>query len=245
MEEKDNPQAKVRAAMEDSLERRETGDTPTEMRGPLLKRLPLGALAANCYIVACPRTRQAVVVDPGAEPERILREVEALGVTVASLVHTHGHFDHIGATEAVQSGLSVPVPVAVHPADRYLYEHAARALGVMFGYPLPPKLSVPDVTLVDGEELAVGDLRLQVVHTPGHTPGSVCLLCEPWWLLSGDTLFRRGIGRTDLPGGDEDAIYESIARRLYPLAEGLIVYPGHGDETTIGEERRANPFVRG
>lgn len=212
---------------------------------PVLERIANGMLSANCYIVACPETGQAAIVDPGAEAERILAHVAALDATVTLVLHTHGHFDHIGATEAVLAGLPQPVPVAAHPEDRYLYERGSRALGEAFGYPLPDQLSVPDVELVDGAEVAVGHLRVRVVHTPGHSPGSVCLLCEPWWVLSGDTLFRRGIGRTDLPGGDEDAIYESIATRLYPLPEGLAVYPGHGDATTIGEERRLNPFVRG
>ena len=103
---------------------------------------------------------------------------------------------------------------------------------------------MPDVALTDGGIVAVGRLRLAVVHTPGHTPGSISLVCSDLYVFSGDTLFRRGIGRTDLPGGDEEAIYESIARRLYPLHSAMIVYPGHGPTTTIGEERHGNPFVQ-
>ncbi|MBF6591542.1 MAG: MBL fold metallo-hydrolase [Ktedonobacterales bacterium] len=204
-------------------------------------------LAANCYLVACPTTRQAAVVDPGAEPERILARITALGLTVTTILHTHGHFDHISATEAVLAGLPTPVPVVVaaHPADRSLYEAAARTMGVPFGYPLPDQLAVPTGPLEDGAEVAIGDLRLRVLHTPGHTPGGVCFHCGGWWVLAGDTLFRRGIGRTDLPGGDEDALYESIATRLYTLPDALTVHAGHGEATTIGEERRGNPFVRG
>ena len=224
---------------------------------PVIEGFAVGALAANCYLVVCPLTGEALVVDPGDEAERILARIRERGVTVARILHTHGHFDHISATEALLAGLGAPVPVLAHPADAYLYTRESRGWGEQFGYPLPERLAVPDSTITDGMLMEVGTLRLRVIATPGHTPGSVSLLCEPGavsatadagvgtWLLSGDTLFRHGIGRTDLPGGDEDAIYESILTRLYPLPAELTVYPGHGAPTTIGEERRANPFVRG
>ncbi len=159
-------------------------------------------------------------------------------------MHTHGHFDHISATESVIGGLPERVPVAAHPADRYLYEPVARAMGRLYGYAPPETPLMPDVTLSDGDEVRVGELRLRVVHTPGHTPGSVSLVCAPYCVFSGDTLFHRGIGRTDLPGGDEDAIYESILTRLYVLPGDLTVYAGHGPSTSIIDERRANPFVQ-
>lgn len=226
---------------------------------PVIEGLAVGALAANCYLVACPQTRQALVVDPGDEAERILARIRERGVTVATILHTHGHFDHISATEALLAGLDAPVPVLAHPADEYLYSLEMRRGGAQFGYPLPAHVTMPDSTITDGMAIEVGRLRLRAVATPGHTPGSISLLLESGnddsdddaqgsgsaWLLSGDTLFRRGIGRTDLPGGDEDAIYESILTRLYPLPAELTVYPGHGPATTIGEERRMNPFVRG
>jgi hydroxyacylglutathione hydrolase len=210
----------------------------------LLERVEVGQLEANCYLITCPVERETLIVDPGAEAERILARVYALGTRVTGIAHTHGHFDHISATEAVQAGLPERVPVWAHPADLYLYDRRARAQGVPYGYPLPADLSLPDEQLADGGELRVGRLRLTVIATPGHTPGSVCLHLPGRWLLSGDTLFRRGIGRTDLPGGEEDAIYESILTRLYPLPDELAVYPGHGDATTIAEERHENPFVQ-
>ena len=221
--------------------------------GPIIERFAVGALAANCYLIVCPETSVALVVDPGDEAGRILTRIRERGVTVAGILHTHGHFDHISATEALLVGLDSPVPVLAHPADAYLYTREARGWGEQFGYPLPEHLSVPDSTITDGSSVEVGTLQLRVIATPGHTPGSVSLLYEPKdaadaegaWLLSGDTLFRRGIGRTDLPGGDEDAIYESIQARLYPLPAETLVYPGHGEPTTIGAERSANPFVRG
>jgi glyoxylase-like metal-dependent hydrolase (beta-lactamase superfamily II) len=238
----------------------------------VIEEFAVGALDANCYLVVCPQTHAAMVVDPGDEAERILARIRARGVSVVRILHTHGHFDHISATEALLAGLDAAVPVLAHPADEYLYTREARRWGEQFGYPTPEHLTLPDSTITDGMSVEVGTLRLRVIATPGHTPGSICLLYEPAdvsdtpdtsdtsdtsgtldadkarkgaWLLSGDTLFRRGIGRTDLPGGDEDAIYESILTRLYPLPADLVVLPGHGGATTIGAERRMNPFVRG
>lgn len=233
----------------------------------VIEGFAVGKLDANCYLIVCPRTQAAMVVDPGDEAERILARVRERDVTVAKILHTHGHFDHISATEALLAGLDAPVPVLAHSADGYLYTREARRWGEQFGYHLPESLTLPDSTITDGMLVEVGTLGLRVIATPGHTPGSICLLYEPGdaedasgvsagaeeadearegaWLLSGDTLFRRGIGRTDLPGGDEDAIYESILTRLYPLPADLLVLPGHGGATTIGEERRMNPFVRG
>jgi hydroxyacylglutathione hydrolase len=223
--------------MTESQQRQQTG-------APLIECIPVGALAANCYLVTCPETRETMVVDPGDNAEDILARIGELGVNVVSIVHTHGHFDHISATEAVQARLPTPVPVAAHPADGYLYSPEARSTGRQFGYPLPEHCITPDTPLADGETINVGTLQLRVLHTPGHTPGSVSLVCGDACVLSGDTLFRRGIGRTDLPGGDEDRIYGSLLTRLYTLPEQLLVLPGHGESTTIGEERRGNPFVR-
>lgn len=229
--------------MTDATNDKQPGETTTEPR-PQITTLVVGTIDANCYLVTCPRTRVTLIVDPGAKGERILAQVAKLGGAVAGILHTHGHFDHISATEEVLAGLPEPVRVWAHPADAYLYEPAQRAMGAAFGYPLPATPAMPDVPLVEGDTVEVGDLRLRVIETPGHTPGSVSLVCGDV-CLSGDTLFRRGIGRTDLLGGDEEAIYESIMSRLYTLPGETRVYPGHGEPTTIDEERRANPFVRG
>jgi hydroxyacylglutathione hydrolase len=210
---------------------------------PTITCIPVGALEANCYLVTCPQTHATLIVDPGAEAERILERLRAIAGMAIGVVHTHGHFDHISATEYVLAGLAAPATVAAHPADRYLYDAEQRGMGALFGYALPATLALPDTALEDGGAVAVGNLRMAVVHTPGHTPGSVSLVCGDV-CLSGDTLFRRGIGRTDLLGGDEDAIYDSIVTRLYTLPLEMRVFPGHGPATTVGEERRANPFVR-
>jgi hydroxyacylglutathione hydrolase len=211
---------------------------------PTISSVANGVLQANCYLLICPETGEALLVDPGAEAERILEHIRSTGCRVGRILHTHGHFDHIGATEAILTGLDTPVPVAAHPADLYLYSREARAHGQQFGYALPETLVVPQEHLDDGGEIRCGKLRLGIIHTPGHTPGSISLICGTTCVLTGDTLFRRGIGRTDLEGGDEEAIYASILNRLYPLAESLVVLPGHGPETTIGDERRSNPFVQ-
>lgn len=211
---------------------------------PVIERIAVGPLAANCYLVTCPETRETLVIDPGAEPERILARVRERGLRVVSIVHTHGHFDHINGTEAVLAGLPAAVPVAASPKDAYLYAPAGRGQGALYGYPLPERLVTPDVNLGDGDVVRAGTVALRVVETPGHTPGSLSLVCGETLVFSGDTLFRRGIGRFDLPGGDEEAIYESILRRLYPLSEAMVVYPGHKEATTIGEERHGNPIVQ-
>lgn len=211
---------------------------------PRLERLVVGALEANCYLVVDPATRDAVIVDPGDQAKGILDAVQRLQARVVDVIHTHGHFDHISATEQVIEGIGQSAPIYSHPADAYLYERNARLMGAPFGYPLPEHLVTPGHPLHDGMTIPFGDSALEVIHTPGHTPGSVSLLCSGRFVISGDTLFRRGIGRTDLPGGDEDAIYESILTRLYPLPGELVVWPGHGESTTIAQERHANPFVQ-
>src|SRR6185312_17201690 len=145
----------------------------------VIEGFAVGELDANCYLIVCPQTQAAMVVDPGDEAERILARIRERGVTVARILHTHGHFDHISATEALLAGLAAPVPVLAHPADAYLYTQESRGWGEQFGYPLPAQLAVPDSTITDGMLVEVGTLRLRVIATPGHTPGSVSLLCEP------------------------------------------------------------------
>ena len=211
---------------------------------PRISCVTVGMLEANCYLVICPQTGEALLIDPGAEPDRILDHIQSAGCQITRIVHTHGHFDHIGATELVLAGLGKPVPLAAHAADAYLYVREARERGTQYGYTVPEILALPDQHVRDGDLVQVGNLQIEVIHTPGHTPGSISLVCGNTCVFTGDTLFRHGIGRTDLVGGDEEAIYDSITTRLYPLAESLVAFPGHGPETTIGEERRANPFVR-
>ncbi len=207
----------------------------------LIETLVVGPFQCNCSIVADEATREAVVVDPGDEGERIARALAGAGVTTVALLHTHAHLDHIGATGELAR--LTKAPIRLHAADRPLYDRLSEQ-AAMFGIeaePAPP----PDAPLVDGEVIRFGNSALKAIHTPGHTPGSTCFLLdggEPV-LFSGDTLFRRSIGRTDLWGGDTETILESIRRRLFALPGDTPVVCGHGPGTTIEEEKRLNPFA--
>ncbi len=208
---------------------------------PIVETFPVGPLQCNCTVLADPVSREAVVIDPGDEPERILRALESERLVPVALLHTHAHLDHITASRAVKEATGAPI--RLHPADRPLYD-ALPEQAAFFGLRAEAPLS-PDAPLSDGDIVRFGPYRLRAIHTPGHTPGSTCFLLEgdAPVLFSGDTLFRRSIGRTDLWGGDTDAILASIRGRLFPLEGSTPVVCGHGDGTTIAEEKRLNPFA--
>jgi glyoxylase-like metal-dependent hydrolase (beta-lactamase superfamily II) len=212
------------------------------MTTPLVRKIPVGPLQCNCSIVADPAAGEAVVIDPGDEADRILLALAETKCRAIALLHTHGHFDHIGGTAGVKRATGAAI--RIHDGDRPLYD-ALPDQASFFGLSAQPAIP-PDGGFEDGGTVAVGQFRLQAIHTPGHTPGSTCFYLEgdEPILFSGDTLFRRSIGRTDLWGGDTDTILASIREKLYPLAPDLRVVCGHGPDTTIGEERRENPFVR-
>jgi hydroxyacylglutathione hydrolase len=206
-----------------------------------IQTIVVGPLQTNCSIIADEATGQAAIVDPGDEAERIARALARMGATAVALLHTHAHFDHIRGT-AELAGLT-RAPIRLHAADRSLYdrlEEQAAFFGLRAGPPLPP-----DSPISDGEVIRFGSSSLRAIHTPGHTPGSTCFLLEGARsvLFSGDTLFRRSIGRTDLPGGDTEAILASIRERLFSLPGSTPVVCGHGPATTIEEERQLNPFA--
>lgn len=208
---------------------------------PIVETFPVGPLQCNCSVLADPVSREAVVIDPGDEPERILRILEEAKLSPVALLHTHAHLDHITASRAMKEATGAPI--RLHPADRPLYDalpEQAAFFGLRAEAPLPP-----DAPLSDGDVVRFGPYRLRTIHTPGHTPGSTCFLLEgdSPVLFSGDTLFRRSIGRTDLWGGDTDAILASIRGRLFPLEGSTPVVCGHGEATTIAEEKRLNPFA--
>lgn len=207
--------------------------------------LPVGPLQCNCQLVACPRTKEAVLVDPGDEAEKILALVAKEGVTVKYLLHTHAHFDHCGATGAVKTALGAPT--CLHADDRMLYDNLPTQ-GRMFGMHFEPAPTL-DKTLADGEPISFGHCKLEVIHTPGHSPGSVCFRftspeSDAEWLASGDTLFQGSVGRADLWGGNGRQLLTSIRERLFVLDDDLPVYPGHGGTTRIGIEKRTNPFLQ-
>jgi glyoxylase-like metal-dependent hydrolase (beta-lactamase superfamily II) len=210
----------------------------------LHKVLPVGPLACNCQLVACPRTKKAVLVDPGDEAEKILKLVAAEGVTVKYLLHTHAHFDHCGATGAVKTATGALA--CLHDADRMLYENLPTQ-GRMFGMHFEPAPAL-DKKLEDGQPIPFGDCHLEVIHTPGHSPGSVCFRFSgpdgSEWLASGDTLFQGSVGRADLWGGNGRLLLKSIQERIFVLDDDLPVFPGHGDSTLVGIEKRTNPFFR-
>lgn len=206
---------------------------------PIVACVTVGMLEENCYLYACPRTREAVIIDPGDEAERILAKITALNLVPKYIINTHGHFDHTCAVDAVSE--VYPVPLAIHADDVFMYSDSPGA--TLFGYQNPPVKRKPDILLEEGQRIEFGTLALEVVHTPGHSPGGVCLISESYCIFSGDTLFHRGIGRTDLVGGSYEQLALSILEKLYTLDEDLVVFPGHGPSTTIGEEKYENPFV--
>jgi hydroxyacylglutathione hydrolase len=206
---------------------------------PLVACITVGAFQENCYLYACPETLEAVIIDPGDEAERILARIQELKFIPKYIINTHGHIDHICAIDEVSA--VYPVPLAIHPADVPLYTD--EEVAHMFKRSAPLVKRKPDILLREGDTLSFGTLTLEVLHTPGHTPGGICLVGRPYCIFSGDTLFRRGIGRTDLGGGNYEQIITSIREKLYPLDEDLVVFPGHGDPTTLSEEKYENPFV--
>jgi hydroxyacylglutathione hydrolase len=208
-----------------------------------VETMAVGPLGCNCSIVADVQAKRAIVVDPGGDYAAIRARLDNLGVTVGAIVHTHTHIDHVGCTAELQRDSGAPA--SIHEGDRFLYDLLpvqAQMLGVQL-----PAVADMDGALVDGGVLRFGSLEMGVVHTPGHTPGSCCFVVNDQRrarVFAGDTLFRGSIGRTDLWGGDANAILSSIRSRLLSLPDDAVVVAGHGPSTTIGHERARNPFLR-
>ncbi|MCP9452041.1 MAG: MBL fold metallo-hydrolase [Nitrospira sp.] len=211
------------------------------MSGLIRKTFPVPPLGCNCSIIGDPVTKEAVVVDPGGDPERILGEIKRLGLTVSRILHTHAHFDHFLAAGALKA--MTGAVLGLHGDDLDLWKNLevqCRFFGVQ-----PALVPMPEYWLKDEERLDVGMTPILALHTPGHTPGSMSFYVPTENLvLVGDTLFRGSIGRTDLWGGDSRAIERSIRERLYTLDDATIVVTGHGPETEIGWEKETNQFVR-
>jgi len=205
----------------------------------IIKRLVAGPFETNCYIVGSEVTKAGMIIDPGDGAEQILGTVNDLELDIKLIVLTHGHLDHIGALKEVKE--AIKAEVAIHADDAYFLQKRPLQAAFGFSYPDTPH---PDRLLKGGDSVDVGDLHFTVIHTPGHSPGSICLLGHGV-LFSGDTLFNYGIGRTDFPGGSYNQLMNSIHTKLMVLPDDTPVYPGHGPGTTIGAERRGNPFLRG
>jgi hydroxyacylglutathione hydrolase len=203
-----------------------------------------GAFGCNCTVLACGDTKEAVVIDPGGETDRIASIVAHYDLTVKAIIHTHAHLDHIYCTRDVKEAHGGEV--CLHRDDLFLYDGIAMQAS-MFGWQVKPGVPV-ERFVVDGDAIAFGKKSALVLHTPGHTPGSVCFEVavpgEKTLVFAGDTLFRRSVGRTDLPGGDSRTLTRSIREKLYTRDLDAVVVPGHGPVTTLGDEARANPFVR-
>jgi glyoxylase-like metal-dependent hydrolase (beta-lactamase superfamily II) len=200
----------------------------------IIKTLPVGQLEANCYLVADEETNNAMLIDPGDEPDRVLEM--AGGLDVQYIVLTHGHFDHAGAVKELKE--ATDAVLALHEAERETYQSVAEQ-GFLWGFELD-SLPAPDVLLREGDEISLGGLAFMVIHTPGHSPGGICLYGEGT-AFTGDTLFAGSVGRTDLPGGDIGQLGESF-RKLMSLPDDTVVFSGHGPATTIGRERLHNMF---
>lgn len=204
----------------------------------LIKTLSLGPLETNCYILGCEKTLEGVIIDPADDVHIILQTVTQLKLSIKYILLTHGHFDHCCGLPVLKEKINVPI--ALHRDDIPFVAHA-KTHGKLYGFSVPD-LPVPDTFIEEGDTFTFGTITLTAIHTPGHTPGGMCFYCAPY-LFSGDTLFQRSIGRTDLPGGNSRQILDSIMNKLYKLDPATRVFTGHGPETTIGEEMQFNPFT--
>lgn len=204
-----------------------------------VERHPLGPLENNTYLVWDPASNDAVIVDPTMESDVLAERVREYGLALKGIVNTHAHFDHLAGNAFFASAFHCPIMIHRDelPILREMPFHAT-----LFGFSIPPSPE-PNVLLSDGDTVKVGGGELRVLHTPGHSPGGICLLSDGF-VLTGDTLFSRSIGRTDLPGGDSEALVASIRDKLFALPDDTEALPGHGPSTLIGYEKTHNPFVR-
>ncbi|MBM4081156.1 MAG: MBL fold metallo-hydrolase [Planctomycetes bacterium] len=211
-----------------------------------IEHLTVGPLETGCYVVSCDGAPDAMIIDPGAEADRIIAYLAKNRLVPKYLVNTHGHIDHIGANADLKARFP-NMQICVHADDAACLVKPSKNLSFLQGvaYKSPPA----DVTLKEDDVLAVGQCELKVIHVPGHTPGGICLVSGPnakkgaRVLFSGDSLFAGGIGRTDFPGGDEESLLSNLRSKVLSFDDNTAVYPGHGPPTTVGEERRSNPYL--
>ncbi len=204
----------------------------------IIRKLPVGPIMANCFILGCEETRKAVVIDPGDETDMILQTLAQEGLTVEQIINTHCHFDHAGGNKKMRdaTGAQLVVHALEIPVLNTMTESAA-----LWGFSVEASPE-PDRKVADGDTITFGNITIKVIHTPGHSPGGISLYTNGC-LFVGDTLFAGSIGRTDFPGGDHQTLLNSIREKLFLLDDDVRVYTGHGPETTIGTEKRTNPFV--
>ncbi len=207
----------------------------------IIKQIIVGSMAVCCYIVACEKTKKAAVIDPGGDEDTILAEVKKMGLSVEYVIATHGHPDHVCGNRKIQEATGAKI--IMHADDVAFFEQGeVKNYFSMLGLePSPPT----DVIVNEGDEIKIGEVTFQVIHTPGHTPGGMCLYNSPN-LITGDTLFVGGLGRTDFPGGSHEELLNSIREKLLVLPKETVVWPGHGyggHQSTIGVEAASNPFL--
>ena len=206
----------------------------------LFETIVVGPLGVNCFILGDKQSKEGVVVDPGADCEMILESVARFGIKVKYVINTHGHFDHVGCNRQLKE--QTGAELLIHQGDQALLSMASRS-AQKYGLTVEDS-PVPSRHLTDGMKLEFGRRCIEVLHTPGHTQGGCCLyLANEKLLITGDTLFAESVGRTDLPGGDHQQLIASIKSKLMPLPDETIVWPGHGPSSTIGTERRRNPYI--
>ena len=203
----------------------------------ILRILVVGPIQANCYILGCERTREAAVIDPGGDSDKILITLAKDKLRCVYIINTHGHFDHSAENRRLKKVTGSQL--LIHRADAPMILHQ-EASGSSWGMNVdnsPP----PDRYLKEGDIVTFGDISLKVLHTPGHSPGGISLFSDKI-VFVGDTLFAGSIGRTDLPGGDYESLIRNVREKIFPLGDDVVIYPGHGPKTTVGRERRSNPF---
>ena len=204
----------------------------------IIKDLTVGPIMANCFIVGCEKTREAAVIDPGDDTDKILMTLAGLKLKVKYIINTHGHFDHVGGNKRMKDATGADI--LIHSLDAQMLDYISQSASAwgMNAEDSPP----PDRMLKDGDEVKFGNITLKVIHTPGHSPGGISLYSDGF-VFVGDTLFAGSIGRTDFPGGDFETLLSSIRKKLFVLGDDVRVFSGHGPETTIGAEKKYNPFA--
>jgi len=203
----------------------------------ILKMLVVGPIQANCYILGCERNKLAAVIDPGGDANRILMVLAKEGLRLVYIINTHGHFDHTADNKRLKE--VTDAQLVIHRADAPMIVNQS-GQGLMWGMRIENS-PAPDRYVDEGDMITFGDISLKVLHTPGHSPGGISLSTEKM-VFVGDTLFAGSIGRTDLPGGDYDGLIRNVREKIFTLGDDVVVYPGHGPRTTVGQERRTNPF---
>lgn len=203
----------------------------------ILRMLVVGPIQANCYILGCERTKEAAVIDPGGDVDNILMTLAKDKLRCVTIINTHGHFDHSGDNKRLKEVTGAKLMIHREDAPMILHQGSSGSMWGMKVEDSPP----PDRYVEEGDGITFGDISLQVLHTPGHSSGGISLLSDKM-VFVGDTLFAGSIGRTDLPGGDYETLIRSVKEKIFPLGDDVVIYPGHGPKTTVGREKRSNPF---